>query len=567
MATTNSTREQCLKRLGSLKLERESWIAHWRDISDMILPRRGRFIVSDRNKGVRRNRKIIDNTGTLAHRTMSSGLMSGITSPARPWFRLATRHGQTMEDKQLKAWLSDVEALMREVFNRSNLYDSLAQLYDELAAFGTAVLLVYEDFDDVISCETLTAGQFCIAPDRRGRIDTLYREYSLTVGQVVDEFCPGNGDNRDFSRVSEAVKSAWNSGNRDTWIEIIQAIEPNPGYKPGPGPSKAKRYRSTWMEANSSGDRLLRQSGFDEFPALVARWNVAPSDIYGQSPAMDALGDVEQLQMQEIEKSKAIQKMVSPPLNVPASLQSNTVVNPLPNGTTFYNQAAGQLPMASPLYQVNPRLAEMQADMDAVRQRIRAAFYADLWLMISEMERSGVTAYEISIRREEKLLMLGPVLERLHHELLDPLIDRVFAIVARAGLLPPVPDGLSDGGDLQVQYTSMLAQAQRSVSTVAIERLFSFVGNLAAANQAVLDKVDFDQAVDEYGEAIDAPARLILSDADVAKIREARAQAQQQAQAMQAATMMAQNAQVLSKADTGGRNALTDILSNVTGSV
>lgn len=565
MADISAIRRECLKRLGAMKTERESWIAHWRDISDVILPRRGRFTQSDRNKGARRNRKIIDNTGTMAHRTMSSGLMAGITSPARPWFRLATRHGQAMEDTDVKVWLSDVETLMREVFNRSNLYDSLAQLYDELAAFGTAVLLVYEDFDDVISCETLTAGQFCIAPDRRGRIDTLYREYSLTVGQVVDEFCPGNGADRDLSCLSDSVRSSWANGHHDVWVEIVQAIEPNPAYKPGPGPSKAKRYRSIWMEANGGGDRLLRQSGFDEFPALVARWAIAPSDIYGQSPAMDALGDVEQLQMQEVEKSKAIQKMVSPPLNVPASLQSNTVVNPLPNGTTFYNQAAGQLPMASPLYQVNPRLAEMQADMDAVRHRIRTAFYADLWLMISEMDRSGVTATEIDARREEKLLMLGPVLERLHHELLDPLIDRVFAIIARAGLLPPVPDGLAEGGVIQVQYTSMLAQAQRSVATGGIERLLGFASRLAGANQAVLDKIDFDQAVDEYAEAIGAPPRLVLSDKKVAELRQARAEAQQQAQAMQAMAMTAKSAQTLSKTDTGGQNALTDILGGAGG--
>lgn len=203
--------------------------------------------------------------------------------------------------------------------------------------------------------------------------------------------------------------------------------------------------------------------------------------------------------------------------------------------------------------------------MDAVRHRIRTAFYADLWLMISEMDRSGVTATEIDARREEKLLMLGPVLERLHHELLDPLIDRVFAIIARAGLLPPVPDGLAEGGVIQVQYTSMLAQAQRSVATGGIERLLGFASRLAAANQAVLDKIDFDQAVDEYAEAIGAPPRLVLSDKKVAELRQARAQAQQQAQAMQAMVQAAQSAQTLSKTDTGGQNALTDILGGAGG--
>jgi hypothetical protein len=182
----NSRRKRYLQRLSGLKNERESWINHYQQVSDMILPRRGRFLLSDRNRGGRRNSKIIDNTGTLSLRTLASGLMSGVTSPARPWFRLASRAPGLMEDGAVKRWMADVEALLREIFNRSNVYNALFSVYEELSAFGTAVMLVYEDFDSVITCETLTAGQYCIAPSKTGKVETLYREMSLTVGQVVE---------------------------------------------------------------------------------------------------------------------------------------------------------------------------------------------------------------------------------------------------------------------------------------------------------------------------------------------------------------------------------------------
>ncbi|MEO0034139.1 MAG: hypothetical protein RLZZ501_162, partial [Pseudomonadota bacterium] len=542
--------------------------AHWRDVSDMILPRRGRFLVSDRNKGARRNRKIIDNTGTLALRTMAAGLMSGITSPARPWFRLAPQSPALARDDSVQRWLADVEALLREIFSASNAYDALAAVYEELAAFGTAAMVVLPDFDDVITCETLTAGQYFIAAGKTGKVDTLYRVYSMTVAQVADEFAPADGDGkRDWSAVSPATRTLFDNNRLDAWVEVVQAIEPNRDHRPGPGPAWRKPWRSVWIEKGAPDNKLLRLSGFDEFPAVVARWNLTAPDIYGTSPAMDALGDVEQLQAQEKDKSLAIQKMVKPPLNVPANLRGNSVVNPLPNGTTFYDLAGGPTPpMATPLYQVQPRLAEMQDDMDRVRRRIRDAFYVDLWLMISQDERSGITATEINVRREEKLLMLGPVLERLHHEFLDPLIDRVFALANRAGLLPPPPPALA-GQRLRVRYVSMLAQAQQAVAAGAIERLLGFAGNMAQANPAILDKLDLDHAIDSYADVIGADPRLLRPDDQVAAERAARAKQQQAAQAMEMMQQGAAGAQLLSQTDTSRQNALTDILGNVTGSM
>lgn len=568
MADAEANRKaKFIRRLSSLKTERSSFVDHWRDIADHVLPRRGRFLVTDRNKGEKRNQKIIDNTATMAHRTLASGLMSGVTSPARPWFRLGTPDPMLVEVAPVKMWLADVERLMREVFNRSNVYNALFSVYEELAAFGTAAMIVYEDSETVIHCETLTAGEFYIAAGKSGRADTLYREYSMTVSQVVDEFGRKANGEIDWSNISTTTRNLYERGGYDAWVECLHVIEPNRGRDTEKLTAKNKAFRSVWMEIGGDDDKLLRESGFDDFPAMCPRWNLLANDIYGRSPAMDALGDVRQLQLMEKRAAQAIDKMVNPPLQGPA--RAGQAVNALPGGfNAVDNTQTGGI---APVYMVQPRTAELQQSMEFVRSRIRRAFYEDLWLIVTEMDRANVTATEIDARREEKLLMLGPVLERLHHELLDPLIDRVFNIMLRTGALPEPPEALS-GIDLRVEYISMLAQAQRSVAVSGIERAVTFVSNLAQAKPEALDKIDFDQAIDEYTEALGTPARIVVPDDMVQQTRAARAKQQQQAEqmaAMQQAATTARDAagavSSMAAADMTGANALTSIIGGVTG--
>ncbi len=552
-----------LKRLAALKAERASFVEHWRDIADHVLPRRGRFLITDRNKGGKRNDKIVDNTGTLAHRTLASGLMSGVTSPARPWFRLGSPDPRLMEVEAVKLWLSDAERMMREVFNRSNIYNALYSVYEELAAFGTAAMIVYEDMDPegtLITCQTLTIGEYFVASNANGRVDSLYREYSMTVGQLLERFGEAN--------VSLSARHQGQNGQRDNWVEVVHAIEPTRD-------SKGKPYREIWFEVGGDAGSVLREGGYDEFPAMCPRWHLAGSDIYGWSPAMDALGDIRQLQVMEKRLAQAIDKMVNPPLVAPVGLRTSPI-NVLPGGVTFEDATQGQGSVRS-IYAVQPRTMEMQQSMDFARQRIRRTFYEDVFLIVSEIERSNVTATEVDARRQEKLLMLGPVLERLHHELLDPLVDRVFAIMVKKSLpywqlgqdspllaRPPQELGAMD---LRVEYISILADAQKTVSIGSIERVASFIGNLSAVFPEVKDKFDPDQAVDEMAGALNAPARIVRSDEQVAETRQARAQAAAQEQqrmamqqSLQTAATGAQAAKVLSETDTGSPNALTALL-------
>jgi len=548
------------KRWTDIKDERSTFFGHWQELSEYVLPRRGRFLTSKRNDGSKKNGKIIDSTGTMAVRTLSAGMMSGITSPARPWFRLATPDAALMEQSDIKQWLYAVEKKMREIFSRSNLYNSLQTTYEELAVFGTGAMLVNEDHDDVIRCYPFTVGEYGLSLSSRLSVNTFYREFQMTVAQVVEQF--------GYENCSDPVQSMFKSGQLDKWVDIMHVIEPNTARQYNMKDNKNMPFTSCYLEKASKNERKLSSSGYEEFPILAPRWHVTGVDIYGRSPAMDVLGDVKALQIEQKRKAQGIDKMVNPPLQAPSSLRGQTATV-LPGGVTYVDTMQGAQGGFRPTYEVNPRLAELQQDIQETQYRIRQGFYSDLFQMLTMSDRRQITAREIDERHEEKLLMLGPVLERLHTELLDPLIDRTFNIMMRNDLLPTPPEELS-GVTLKVEYISVMAQAQKAIGTGAIERLAGFVGNMAATKPEVLDKFDADQSVDEYAEMIGVPPKVVVSDDVVEEIRQERAAQMQQQQMMeqmnqgvQTANAGAQAAKVMSETDTDGESLLNNIIGGI----
>jgi hypothetical protein len=562
----SETRKQPFtRRLAGLELERSSFVSHWQNLSDNILPRRGRFFSSDRNKGGELNKNIINSRATLSARTLASGMMSGITSPARPWFRLVTPDPALMEHGAVREWLHKVEMRMRLVFARSNFYNALHVCYEELGVFGTACVLIEEDFDDVIRCYPMSVGDYYLANSSRGTVNTVYRKVSLTVIQVVEEF--------GFENCSDSVKTRFTNGALDDWVEVIHVLEPNPAMILGRADAKGKPIRSVYFEEAGDPEKFLREGGYFEFPAMAPRWHLMAGDVYGRSPGMDALGDVRALQVMERRKAQAIDKMVNPPLTGPASLKSARVSS-LPGDVTYSDTAQGMQGLR-PIYEVQPRVGELVADIQDTENRVREAFYADLFLMLAnDMRNQRATAREIEEKHEEKLLMLGPVLERIHDELLNPAIDRVYAIMERGskglwargldGLLPKPPQEL-DGVVLRVEYVSLLAQAQQAVSVGGIERVSGYVGNLIGIFPEVRHKFDAMQAVDEYARAVGVAPTIIKSDEDAQQAMAAEQKKAAEMERMAQMGQMAQAGKLLSEVDTGGRNILSDALGTSTG--
>jgi len=546
-------RQQLLTRWGHLRSERATWWSHWQEVTTYLLPRNGRYFEQDRNKGHRRHNSIYDNTGTRALRTLGAGMMAGATSPARPWFRLGTTDPDLNKFPPVQLWLADVTERMQLVFTKSNTYRTLHGIYEELGAFGTAGSIVLPDSKNAIHHYPVTIGEYAIATDYQGRVNTLFREFQKTVGETVREF--------GYNKCSTSVKNLYDRGSLDQWITIIHGIEPRDDrerdYKKKDNMNM--KYKSCYFEQGGDGEQVLRESGFRDFPAIIPRWGIAGGDVYGNSPGMEALGDVKQLQHEQLRKAQGIDYQTKPPLQVP-SYMKNRDVDSLPGGVTFIDGQQGKIETA---FNVNLNLNHLLQDIQDVCGRINSSFYADLFLMLANATDTRMTATEVAERHEEKLLMLGPVLERLHNELLDPLIDNTFNRMVEAGLVPPAPEELQ-GTELNVEFVSMLAQAQRAIGTNSVDRYTNSMGMIAQMKPDVLDKFDSDKWANAYGEMLGIDPELIVPDKQVARIRQERAQAQQQMAQREAQQEAVENMTKLNNSKTG-EPSMMDVVGQFSG--
>jgi hypothetical protein len=551
------TAAQHRKRYKDLYSESSTWRAHWQEIGRNSRPRGVRFNVTDGNRGGEKNDSIINGTPVFALRTLASGMMAGITSPSRPWFRLLTPDASLNERPAVKQWLAIVEERVRLAMAKSNVYNILHALYSELGGFGTAVALLEEDEEDIMRGYHLPIGSYVLANSARLDVEVLYRLFRMTVGQMAERF--------GIERCSSSVQAMHRAGNFDSWVQVLHCISRNESVRVGQAMGvEGKAYLSTWIEYDSTekDDGLLEVLGYHEKPFFAPRWETTGEDVYGGSPGMDALGDSRALQVLELRKAQAAEKLVNPAM-VGDSRLMNSRITLLPGDTTFIDGTTGADGF-KPAHEVAPAAVQVAgAEIIRHEERINRAYYADLWLMLSQSDGT-MTAREVVERREEKLLQLATVLEKLADELLDPVIARSFGILFRSGQVPEAPPELV-GEVMRVEYLGVMAQAQKMLGTAGIERVVGIVTSLAAVNNSVVDKLDVDQTVDEYADMMGVKPGIIRPDAEVDVLRAQRQQQQQAAQAMAAAQQASVTAKNLATSPTSpeGGNALQDILTNM----
>lgn len=529
------------KRLSSLRLEQTQWRQHWKEISEFLLPFNGRYLegqgsnetsetsygLTQNNDGRKKHQKIINGSAKDAIRTAAAGMQGGLTSPSRPWFQLTLPDEDLAGFESVKEWLHMVRAGMLGVFARSNFYGSVHSLYYELLGFGTANMIIDEDFDTVIRCRPMTIGEYMLGLDAQYRPESMYRQFSMSALQIRSMF--GKGEDKLGGlpdNVTSALQSATSWGNR---FEVVHAIEKSQYIDPSKADKRGMRYKSIYFPlAGGDEDIVYQEAGYSSIPFVAPRWDVMGVDTYGKSPAMDALGDVKMLQKMEEKKLKALDKLVDPPMNAPMSMKQSggTIVA---GGVNWIDVVQGGQGF-TPAYQVNPNLQQMGIEIERVEHRIQRMFYNDLFLAVLNNEKA-MTAFEVAKKYEEKIMVLGPIFERLQSELLNSVIDRTFNIMLQLDVLPPIPREIPPGMEIKVEFIGLLSQAQKMVETTSIEQLVGFTGNVAKAYPDVLDKVDWDETVDQYATMLGVPPKVIRSDVKLAQMR-AQAQKMKQAQMM-----------------------------------
>jgi hypothetical protein len=432
-------------------------------------------------------------------------------------------------------------------------------VFEDLTVFGTSPMIIYEDEKDVIRCQVPCAGEYYLAVSNSNRVETLNRKFVMTVLQIVQMFglenCPGS------------VQEMWRTKGASLDVEFIVAhsIEPNFSLPDGQGSALVPLgghfpWREFYWVWGSSTERPLSARGFYEEPFIAPRWAITSNDPYGRSPGMDVLPDIMQLQLESKRKAEAIEKHVRPPLLASFDLK-NEPSSALPGHVTYVANLGPQAGMR-PVYEVTPQLQWMVADIKEIQERIKNGFFNDIFRLHSDTTKEQ-TAFEVQKRDQEKMAVLGPIIDRFQNEGAGPSIKRIFGIIRRRGMLPILPDSLKGVG-FDIEYVSMLAMAQKAAATTSIERVLATAGNLMAADPEIMDNFDLDEAIREYGELMSAPHKIFRDrKAMEAKRNQRRQQQADMAQAQQMkeiAPQTAQTAKVMSDTPVGGASSALDLM-------
>lgn len=500
-------------------------------------------------------------------RVCAAGLMSGLMSPSRPWFRFDPALTEFVPDEAGRYWLDDTAERVLAVMAGSNWYLEAAQMFQDVATFGTSPLIIYEDYEDVIRVYNPCAGEYFLQAGSRLSIDTLYREFTYTVGQIVEFFgidnCPA------------AVRNAWYNGGGEVDKEFVvcQAIEPNfpiarrarDGGQFHPVP-KHFTWREIYWLRGQAADGPLSRRGFMERPFMAVRWSKTSNDAYGRGPGMDALPGTRQLQQEEVRKGEYIDKGVRPPMVGDISLERKPA-SILPGDITYVDAKDGKQQFY-PAFDVNPQwMTALTEDIKGVEGRINRAFYTDIFMIISQME--GIqpkSEFELAQRIGEKIQVLGPVIELFEQEVAGG-IQRVVSIMQRRGLVKPMPPSLR-GVPIKLTYTSVMKQAQRQAQLSAMERGLALFGKLGEAAQVAgvpqpLRIINLDETARDYLDLSGFPAKDVYTAKQVAQMDQMKAHQQAAAQIAQLAQPAVDAAQGLAQIPPdGGNSALGQLVGN-----
>lgn len=553
-------------RLQALRVWRYSWWIHWGQIATYLLPTRYVWLVTPNKtwRGQQLNTAIMNGTATLAMQVCAGGLWSGLTNPSRPWFVFGPDMQHADLDADAKQWFAAVTHRMEAVLQGSNFYNQTAQMFRDEVGFGTSPMIGYEDAEDMVRFYLPCAGEYYLGASARLADNVFYREYTLNVSEIVEMFklenCPPE------------VAKMWQEGGGALQTELVvaHAIEPNTSLasRMGEGDFYAVSPRFPWREIywirGSKSKQPLSACGFHERPFAVARWATVSNDAYGRGPGMDALGDIKQLQLMTIRQAEAVDKIARPPMGADVRLKNEP--SSIRAGDITYMDTVNGKGAFWPLFEVHPDVPEkLSTVIEKIETRIKDTFFVNIFMAISQMQ--GVqprNELELTQRDLERLQVLGPMIHLFETEFASPILNRVYAIMERRGLIPPKPESLRNM-PVKVTYISILHLALRASQSVSLTQALKIGAGLSSAAKAAaladpLRIIDLDEAMREILEMANVDPRIVFSKSQVQKADQMRAQQAQQAQLAAITPQAVEAAKNLAATPMGGDTALSALL-------
>lgn len=559
----NYSKQQCEYLRHQAKNRFDKVRRTWCDALRWTIPHRASWILSQ-TPGERANQHIVDPTHILAHRSFVAGFLEGNTSASRPWFRVETRDQERNENDENKAWLQHLTQRCLSYISGSNFYHAAGQFYFDYGSVNTGAHII-EERDNDFFVHTLIPGSYYVINDSYGSACVLVREFCLSVKAIVEGY--GKKDengNWDWSNFSSSVRKMYEDSNYTQMIDIVHVIKKNPDFNPneeevllnrewidltyelgGPGGhffAGGQEFGDVGSEGNRD-DLFLRVKASKRRPFIVGKSTENNNFEYGEKgPTVDALGLIKSLNKKAISKDQAIEQMIKPALQGPASLRKSYVSHAPNTFVPIDARAASNKQKLEPIYQVNPAIGTLIHDVDDMRGMVDKLYYADFLLFLSKNPKTR-TATEAAAVVEEQQRIIGPNLQNLNHSYNVPFVEWIIDyVIFEDPYLRPAPEGLL-GQTLKPKFVSVFAQAQRAADLPSIDRYASMIANVAQIDPKILDKFNTDKLADLYEDRLYLPTDLNNPQGKVEAMREQRQiQAERQQQLEQTIPAMAKAA-------------------------
>ncbi len=537
------------------KAEQQKWLPMWRQLNESFYP----FLYANLMGSVSayaadpdklRNTKMLDGEPALALIVLAAGFMNGVTSPARKWINIKRPGTKPYEERDagVSQAHSEIRTKILEVLAGTNYYDTRAEQVYDGCGIGTGVLLCYEDRDYVCKFTACPPGSYYLTTDESNQVIGFSREFRMTAVDLLREF----GEKALPRDIVERAKKGGASG-RTTYVisHLIEKNEQESGLLRTNHPFR----ELYWFSASISGaPPYLAKRPLYEWPVAVLRWSCPDNSTYGFPPTASVVGKAIQLQNLEYKSDQGLDKMISPPILADVSLRNRPKAFGA-NGVTYTSNLKAN-EGARPLLNLQMPFQEMEIKRQRIVQAIKDGLFNYLFDMISSLETVR-SATEIDARREEKMIVLGPVLHRSYIEDIGVVVKRVYGIMSRKNLVPKLPEG--EGAE--IQFSNILSDVQKASDVATLERFTTFVGQVVPVWPDAQAKVNILDVIKQYAEGLGVRPTVLNEDQTVADVAEAGNEMAQLRETSEVAKNFGSAAGSLGQVDVGGGlNAVQSLL-------
>ena len=511
-------------RFNKIKSERVVVQQKWDEITDYVMPYRGRFFDTNLDESSiqwDRAKFNYDSTASNAHATLSSNIHGAMTSPNIQWFTLRFRDEKLNKNNTAMKWLEGCATRVHYELLDSNFGLEVNETYQDICGFGTGAITL-EDMPGQgwtgLQFKAVPLKQVFFEEDSMGRVLRFYRQIEWTPQQIISKF----GDD-----VPQSVKD-WEKAGMTDKKSVLFAIYPK-NNKIIPVGERVAASRRPWEYAYclmDTAEELGKPGAYYEMPAFIPRWAKTSESVWGYSPAHLAMGDIQSLNSARKMQLTMAEKLIDPPIfaeeraiiaDLDLSAASLNILRSVEGIKVF--PSGGSIPVSDHM------ITQLQ---DAVKDY----FFVDQ-LMFPRPQGTPMSATEVMVRQDNMARFMAPTMARLQNDMLDPIISRAFKMLARAGEIESPPQIVVDNNAaFDIQYLGSLSRAQNSDKAASVERLVGNVANLAEVFPEALDVIDADNMVRDMARDLNVSATILRDDTQVNFLRMQRAD--QQAQMQQA---------------------------------